>query len=200
MLVFSFVFFRDRLEKLESQFQARFNFGASDPSNNLENQLRQVETESRVNFTTTFNNITNLYNKVKALRAANALKCSKTKCEKTRAKVKKMNKELEFLKNLNVTQLQESLTTISDFQTTITGLETSVTTLNDNATKQQAEIDTVKTSVTTLETTVTNLQTSVTSNTEKVTKVNNCFADINSADCPSARLELEMDYVWGKII
>jgi len=179
---------RNRLEKLESEFQARFNFAVSDSPNYLENKLRQVEAESQVNFTTTFNNITNLYNKVKALRAANALKCSKTKCEKTRAKVKRINKDLEFLKNLNVTQLQEDLTTISNFQTTVTNLETSVNTLNENATKQQEEIDTVKTSVTTIETTVTNLQTSVTSNTEKVTKVNNCFADINSADCPSARL------------
>ena len=38
-----------------------------------------------------------------------------------------------------------------------------------------------------LESTVATIQPEVTSNTEKITKVNNCFADINSADCPSAR-------------
>ena len=43
------------------------------------------------------------------------------------------------------------------------------------------------TKVSSLESTVATLQPEVTSNTEKITKVNNCFADINSADCPSAR-------------
>ena len=43
------------------------------------------------------------------------------------------------------------------------------------------------TKVSSLESTMATLQPEVTSNTEKITKVNNCFADINSADCPSAR-------------
>ena len=43
------------------------------------------------------------------------------------------------------------------------------------------------TKVSSLESTVATLQPEVTSNTGKITKVNNCFADINSADCPSAR-------------
>ena len=40
---------------------------------------------------------------------------------------------------------------------------------------------------------MTTLQTSVTSNTNSVTKVNNCFADINSSDCPTSRLRSDRD-------
>ena len=50
--------------------------------------------EVRVNFTTTFSNITNIYSKIKVLRAANALKCSKKKCDNIRTKVKKINQDV----------------------------------------------------------------------------------------------------------
>ena len=120
----------------------------------------------RVNFTTTFSNITNIYSKIMALRSANALKCSKKKCNNLKTKVKKMNTEIKFLNNLNLTSLDTTMQTISTFSSTVSSLETNLTTVSS---------------------TVTILETNVTSNTEKIVKVDNCFADINSADCPSAR-------------
>lgn len=175
---------------------------------------------------------------------------TKAKLDNLRIKVKNLNKELEFLKNIDVTQLQNAIATINTFQNTISTLESSVATLEESSTAQQAsitalesistsqqasisaletsstaqqtsiaalestntaqqtDIDSVKTSVTSLnanntaqqtemaavetkvasvETKVTTIESMVTTNTEKVTKVNNCFADINSADCPSAK-------------
>ena len=109
--------------------------------------LTQSSTESMAN---TASNVTDLYKHIQALRAANALKCGKQKCDNIRQKVKKINKSVKFLETLNVTQLNESLSTISNFSTTITNLETSVTAANTNASQQQTEIDTVKSSVTTL--------------------------------------------------
>ena len=144
--------------------------------------------EVRVNFTTTFSNITNIYSKIKVLRAANALKCSKKKCDNIRTKVKKINQDVKFLADLNITSLNIVLHNISSYTDTVSSLETSVTSLTDTTSSQQTAIDTTTTKVNTLETTVNTIQPIVTSNTEKITKVNNCFADINSADCPSARL------------
>ena len=129
--------------------------------------------EVRVNFTTTFSNITNIYSKIMALRSANALKCSKKKCNNLKTKVKKMNTEIKFLNNLNLTSLDATMQTISTFSSTVSSLETNLTT--------------VSSTVSTLETNLTTVSSTVTSNTEKIVKVDNCFADINSADCPSAR-------------
>ena len=150
--------------------------------------------DAQANFTAVFSNITNIYEKVKVLRAANKLKCSVKKCDNIRTKVKKVQTELEFLKNLNLTEITQALTqftnltstittletSIATMNTTITTLETSIATMNDNATKQQVEIESLKTEVVTL-------QTSITTNTASITKQNNCFLDINSADCPTAR-------------
>ena len=136
--------------------------------------------DAKTNFTAVFSNITNIYEKVKVLRAANKLKCSVKKCDNIRTKVKKVQTEMEFLKNLNITELTQSLTQFANLSTTITSLETSLAAMTDNATKQQAEIETLKTQVVTL-------QTDVTSNTASITKQTNCFLDINSADCPSAK-------------
>ena len=152
------------------------------------NEGARVIEEMRVNLTTAFSNITNIYSKIKVLRAANALKCSKKKCDNIRTKVKKINQDVKFLADLNVTSLNIVLHNISSYTDTVSSLETSVTSLTDNATSQQTAIDAANTKVSSLETTVNTIQPTVTSNTDKITKVNNCFADINSADCPSARL------------
>ena len=136
--------------------------------------------EVRVNFTTTFSNITNIYSKIMALRSANALKCSKKKCNNLKTKVKKMNTEIKFLNNLNLTSLDATMQTISTFSSTVSSLEPNLTTVSST-------VSTLETNLTTVSSTVTILETNVTSNTEKITKVDNCFADINSADCPSAR-------------
>merc|ERR1719410_803724 len=87
--------------------------------------------ETRADIATAFSNITNLY-----------------------SKVKKMNKELEFLKNINVTQLQETIATINTFQNTISTLESSVASLESTSTAQQA-------SITSLESTSTAQQSSI---------------------------------------
>ena len=152
------------------------------------NEGARVIEEMRVNLTTAFSNITNIYSKIKVLRAANALKCSKKKCDNIRTKVKKINQDVKFLADLNVTSLNIVLHNISSYTDTVSSLETSVTSLTDNATSQQTAIDAANTKVSSLETTVNTIEPTVTSNTDKITKVNNCFADINSADCPSARL------------
>ena len=91
------IFFRDRLDRLEEEIQRR-------------NKMME---DVRVNFTTTFSNITNIYSKIMALRSANALKCSKKKCNNIKTKVKKMNTEIKFLNNLNLTSLD---TTMHAFQ------------------------------------------------------------------------------------
>ena len=42
-------------------------------------------------------NITNIYSKIKALREANKLKCSRKKCENINSKVKKTDTYVKFL-------------------------------------------------------------------------------------------------------
>ena len=181
--------FRERLDRLEAEFQRRFEMSSEESAGlRMMHEGARVMEEMRVNITTAFSNITNIYSKIKVLRAANALKCSKKKCDNIRTKVKKINQDVKFLADLNVTSLNIVLHNISSYTDTVSSLETSVTSLTDNATSQQTAIDAANTKVTSLETTVNTIQPTVTSNTDKITKVNNCFADINSADCPSARL------------
>jgi len=148
---------RARLDKLEAEVKS----GSSYQSDDSFMQPRFLE-QTRVNITTAFSNITNLYTKVKALRAANALKCSKKKCENIRTKVKKVNKELEFLKNINVTQLQETIATINTFQNTITSLQSSLATLESTSTAQQASITALESTSTTQQATLTAQQASIT--------------------------------------
>lgn len=180
---------RDRLDRLEAEFQRRFQMSSEESAGlRMMDEGAKMMEEVRVNFTTTFSNITNIYSKIKVLRAANALKCSKKKCDNIRTKVKKINQDVKFLADLNITSLNIVLHNISSYTDTVSSLETSVTSLTDTTSSQQTAIDTTTTKVNTLETTVNTIQPIVTSNTEKITKVNNCFADINSADCPSARL------------
>ena len=167
---------RSRLDMLEKRMgggrEARLEGGVPGGYETFE--------DAKTNFTVVFSNITNIYEKVKVLRAANKLKCSVKKCDNIRTKVKKVQTEMEFLKNLNITELTVALTKFANLTATITNLETSLAAMKDNATKQQAEIETLKTQVVTL-------QTDVTSNTASITKQTNCFLDINSADCPSAK-------------
>ena len=136
--------------------------------------------DAQTNFTAVFSNITNIYEKVKVLRAANKLKCSVKKCDNIRTKVKKIQQDLDFLKNLNTTQITLALTQFTSLTTTLTTMETTIAAMTDNATKQQVEIESLKTEVVTL-------QTGITTNTASITKQNNCFLDINSGDCPTSK-------------
>ena len=199
---------RERLDKLE---EGMVGGGGGGELSDIRERVARLEggvpggyetfEDAKANFTAVFSNITNIYEKVKVLRAANKLKCSVKKCDNIRTKVKKVQTEVEFLKNLNLTEITAALTQFSNMTAVITGLETSIANLTDNmtnmtttitsletsiagmtdnATKQQAEIETLKTEVVTL-------QTSITTNTASITKQYNCFLDINSADCPSAK-------------
>ena len=136
---------RERLDRLEAEIHRQYRQGPEVAA--LEEREERMLGDVRVNFTTAFSNITNLYSKVKALRAANKLKCSVKKCDNIRTKVKKVNNELSFLKNVNVTALNETITTIVSFQTTISNLETSVTSLTATQATQQTAIDSAATKV-----------------------------------------------------
>ena len=100
------------------------------------------------NFTNIYNEISNLYVKIKALRAAGDRKCSLKKCDNNRKAIKKLKMEVAFLKMINVTEVNNTIVQINTFTTTVTDLQTSVS------------------------------------------KVNNCFIDINSADCDAFRKKL----------
>ena len=144
------------MERIESQVK-RKNLSSEDATKseedfieeNVEDRIKEITRNSSdedisANFTNIYSEISNLYVKIKALRSAGNRKCSKKKCDNNRKAIKKLKVEVAFLKNINVTQVNETIVQINTFQTTVTDLQTSVT------------------------------------------KVNNCFSDINSADCASA--------------
>ena len=144
------------MERIESQVK-RKNLSSEDATKseedfieeNVEDRMKVISRNSSdadisANFTNIYSEISNLYVKIKALRSAGNRKCSKKKCDNNRKAIKKLKVEVAFLKNINVTQVNETIVQINTFQTTVTDLQTSVT------------------------------------------KVNNCFSDINSADCASA--------------
>ena len=199
------ILFRDRLDKLEAQSRLFENVFVSDSEDVLEKT--RLFRQNTVEFTAVWSNITNIYGKVKALRAANTLKCSVKKCENLRTKVKRMNQELKFLNDANLTQLTEDIKIIATFTTTIDTLKSDVATIKTDIATMQTDIADTKTKVTALETTaaaqqvdidatkakVATIEPSVTSNTNNVNKINNCFADLNSADCPSARIRSDRD-------
>ena len=145
------------MERIESEVK-RKNLSSEDGKKsekldfieeNVEDRIKEISRNSSdadisANFTNIYSEISNLYVKIKALRSAGNRKCSKKKCDNNRKAIKKLKVEVAFLKNINVTQVNETIVQINTFQTTVTDLQTSVT------------------------------------------KVNNCFSDINSADCASA--------------
>ena len=66
---------RIRLDKLEAEVK-------KGPSlRSVESSMQPFMVDTRKTIEAAHSNITNLYTKVKALRAANKLKCSKKKCE-----------------------------------------------------------------------------------------------------------------------
>ena len=206
---------RERLERLE---EGVLNSGRTTELQDIRERVTRLEggvpggyetfEDAKKNFTMVWSNITNIYSKVKVLRAADKLKCSVKKCDNIRTKLKKVQKEVEFLKNLNMTQVEMAITQISTFTSTISTLQANVVSLTDNATKQQVEINSLNTKVTSLESTVTamtdnatkqqveintlktevvTLQTGITTNKNTISEHRNCFLDIYHADCPTAK-------------
>ena len=157
----------ERIHKLETRFFPTEG-ELSDPEEEI--LFRQTDELAPIK-----SNITNLYTKVKALRAANSKKCSKKKCDNIRDKVKKMNMQLKML---DITALQASINTINTLSSTL-----------------ESRIVALESKVAALETTTSTLEPKVTTNENNVNKINNCFADINSADCPSARRRKSRDLI-----
>ena len=89
-------------------------------------QTKMME-ELRFNYTTTATNITNIYSKIKALREANTLKCSKKKCDNIVTKVKKTDAYVNFLADVNLTTLDMVLHNISRYTDTVNNLVTNLT-------------------------------------------------------------------------
>ena len=164
----------ERIHKLETRFFPTEG-ELSDPEEEI--LFRQADELTPIK-----SNITNLYTKVKALRAANSKKCSKKKCDNIRDKVKKMNMQLKML---DITALQASINTINTLSST---LESRIMAL-------ETKIATLETTTSTLQTTTSTQQTDIDGNKGDVTKIKNCFADINSADCPSARRRKSRDLI-----
>lgn len=131
------------MERIESQVK-RKNLSSEDATKsekdfieeNVEDRMRVISRNSSdadisANFTNIYSEISNLYVKIKALRSAGNRKCSKKKCDNNRKAIKKLKVEVAFLKNINVTQVNETIVQINTFQTTVTDLQTSVTKVNN---------------------------------------------------------------------
>ena len=131
------------MERIESQVK-RKNLSSEDATKsekdfieeNVEDRMRVISRNSSdadisANFTNIYSEISNLYVKIKALRSAGNRKCSKKKCDNNRKAIKKLKVEVAFLKNINVTQVNETIVQINTFQTTVTDIQTSVTKVNN---------------------------------------------------------------------
>ena len=194
------IYFRNRLERLEVEFEklrqekiisiqseVRYDMSSEESSGlrMMGKQTKMLE-ELRFNYTTTASNITNIYSKIKALREANTLKCSKKKCDNINSKVKKTDTYVKFLADVNLTTLDMVLHNISRYTDTVNNL---VTNLTDTVASHKTELDGATTKLNILARNVYSIMLpNVTSNSDFQTKVSNCFADINSADCPSSTL------------
>ena len=161
-------------------------------------QAKMME-ELRFNYTTTATNITNIYSKIKALREANTLKCSKKKCDNIVTKVKKTDAYVNFLADVNLTTLDMVLHNISRYTDTVNNL---VTNLTSTVKSHKTELDGATTKLNILARNVYSIMLpNVTANSDFKIKVSNCFADINSADCPSSTLRLgrEIDETMDEV-
>ena len=181
------VFVRIRLDRLEAEFKEfretreLRNKMLPEESSGQRMMGKQNKMMEEVRF-----NITNIYSKIKALREADTLKCSKKKCKNISSKVKKTDTYVKFLADVNLTTLDMVLHNISRYTDTVNSL---VTNLTGTVTSQKLEIDQASTKLNILARNVYAIMLpNVTANSEFKIKVNNCFADINSADCPPTKL------------
>ena len=138
--------------------------------------------DAKTNLTQIFSNITNIYEKIQKNRMTMQTKCSRQRCDMILGKVKKVKAEVEFLQKINITQLEEMLTSLKNSTTVtqISTMQTQLTSLSENATAQQVEINSLKTEVSSLQSQVSTLQTKVTSlentttiNTQDIDKIGN---------------------------
>ena len=174
---------------------------SSEESPGLRTMGKQAEMieELRLNYTTTATDITNIYSKIKALREANTLKCSKKKCDNIITKMKKTVAYVNFLANVNLTTLDMVVHNISNYTdtvnnlvtnltSTVTNLTSTMTNLTSTVTNLTSTVASHKTELSILARNVSIMLPNVTATSDFKIKVSNCFADINSADCPSSTL------------
>lgn len=126
---------------------------------------------ARRHFDNLWSNVTNIYSHIRANRDKIKTKCPETRCNNTLTKVKKLQDELDTLKTVNVSALEEKMITmmalIEELQAKVSSNTASTAT---NAAAIANKCDTTKCG--SLETDVNNIE--------------NCFGDVTSTDCPSS--------------
>ena len=132
------------MDRIESHF-IRNDFSVEVSTEYQKEEIKEENVEDRMpedlknssdtyissNFTNIYNEISNLYVKIKALRASGNRKCSLKKCDNNRKAIKKLKMEVAFLKTINVTEVSETIVQINTFTTTVNDLQTSVTKVNN---------------------------------------------------------------------
>ena len=109
-------------------------------------------------FTWVYSNITNIYEKVQVNRKTISGKCSRTRCEKTLAKVKKVKTDLETLNTTTTTAVQE----VADIKENVTELTSTSAAMSDDVEMVKTELELLKatTNITMLEEVVAIVQNS----------------------------------------
>ena len=109
-------------------------------------------------FTWVYSNITNIYEKVQVNRKTIGGKCSRTRCDKTLTKVKKVKAELELLNSTTTSAVQD----VADVAEDVTQLMLTTTFMNEDLEKVKTELELLKatTNITMLEEVVAIVQNS----------------------------------------
>ena len=109
-------------------------------------------------FTWVYSNITNIYEKVQVNRKTIGGKCSRSRCDKTLVKVKKVKAELELLNSTTTSAIQE----VADIKEDVTELKSTTTVTNEDLKTVKTELELLKasTNITMLEEVVAIVQNS----------------------------------------
>ena len=109
-------------------------------------------------FTWVYSNITNIYEKVQVNRKTIGGKCSRSRCDKTLTKVKKVKAELELLNSTTTSAVQE----VADIKEDVTELKSTTTVTNEDVETVKTELELLKasTNITMLEEVVAIVQNS----------------------------------------
>ena len=122
-------------------------------------------------FTWVYSNITNIYEKVQVNRKTIGGKCSRTRCDKTLSKVKKVKADLEMLKAAtNMTMLEEVVAIVqnSSVADLLLQLQKSLVSQNEQIIALQTELESKSSQISSLSSSVADLETSLASQTSEV--------------------------------